>query len=58
MNFVVTVVCALGISCPLTQPLKSEFVAKNSSDCHAKIHQVMAAYNFNPKQFSVKCEPK
>ena len=58
MTFLVTVACAIGwAACPISGSITHELKAKDSHECHSLVAGLIAAYNYEPKHFQVKCEP-
>lgn len=58
LNFVVTVACVVHMTCPITQPVISEFKAESHKACIESAHDLIKHFGYNQKDFSIKCELK
>lgn len=58
-EFIATVACVVGLTtCPIPQPIVSSFIAKDVKTCRATVENLIAYYKYDPKKFTIKCEPK
>lgn len=58
MGFVVTVMCAAHISCPIAQPLVTDFKADSKQACLESAHSLLKHFGYKPVDFVIRCEPK
>ena len=60
MEFLVTLTCAVAMSCPLpsNHPIVTPFNATSAHDCKARVERMLISYHQNAGAFHIKCSPK